>query len=99
MCELIELLVQCQRDTLDILGEGAAGRLSNWANHRNDLPRLIRFIQERIHSDTWENGAKLELNNRMSLERIVVTCGEPTFAAQDIERAQATLQMAPFFKS
>jgi len=95
MCDLVSLMIQCQRDTLDILGAGAAERLSNWENHRGDQQRLVKFIHDRINSDTWENGAKLELNKRLSLERIVVQCGTNIFGARDIERAEETLKMAP----
>jgi|SRR5471030_1017443 hypothetical protein len=91
MCDLIPLLMQCQRDTLEILGEKVAGLLSHWENHRDDHERLIKFVQDRIHGDTWENGAKLEANKRLSLEAIVIQCGEPTFEARDIAKAKETL--------
>ena len=96
MCDLVALLIQCQHDTLEILGTGAAGRLAYWESYRDDHDRLVKFVQDRIHSDTWENGATLERNGRLSLERIVVQCGPETFTPSDIDRAAETLKMAPF---
>jgi hypothetical protein len=94
MCDLIQLLEQCQQDTQELLGDSAAGRLAYWHNYRNDRDRLIKFIQDRIHGDTWENGAKLHIRGKLSLERIVVQCAAEIFEARDIERAKATLNMA-----
>jgi hypothetical protein len=83
-------------DTLEILGEGAAGRLAYWENYRSDLPGLVKFIQERIHSEKWENGATLERNKRVSLEHIVIELGADIFTAEDIKRARDTIDMARF---
>ena len=96
VCDLIELMEQCQRDTREVLGEGAAGRLAYWLEYRNDRDRLVKFIQDRIHGDTWENGAKLHQRGKVSLERIVVDCGIESFQTSDIQRAQETLKMAQF---
>jgi|SRR5690349_4094825 hypothetical protein len=96
MPDLLELMEQCQRDTQEVLGDGAAGRLAYWLDYRNDRERLVKFIQDRIHSDTWENGARLHRRGKMSLERIVVECGTVVFDSKDIERAQDTLKMARF---
>ena len=96
MPDLVILMEQCQRDTQEVLGDGAAGRLAYWLDHRNDRGRLVKFIQDRIHGDTWENGARLHQRGKMSLERIVVDCGTALFETKDIERAQETLKMAEF---
>lgn len=94
MCDLIQLLERCQHDTQELLGDGAAGRLAYWQNYRNDRERLIKFIQDWIHGDSWRNGAKLDNQGKLSLARKVVQCGGQMFEARDLERAQATLNMA-----
>jgi hypothetical protein len=94
MRDLIELMEQCQRDTQEVLGDGAAGRLAYWLDYRNDRERFVKFIQDRIHGEPWENGARLHQRGKLSLERIVVECGTAVFEAKDIERAQETLKMA-----
>jgi hypothetical protein len=33
LSELVKLMEKCQRDTLETLGSGAAGRLANWQKH------------------------------------------------------------------
>ena len=95
MCDLVELLTQCERDTLEILGPRVAGQLATWESHRASQNSMIRFVQQRIHSSTWEIGATLELNKRLSLERIVVECGSDVFTDRDIELARDVLRMAP----
>jgi hypothetical protein len=93
MCELIRLLEQCQADTQEVLGPGAAGRLAHWQQYTNDRERLIRFIKKRIRG-TWRNGAELHRRGRLSLEQIVIQCGSEVFDDSDIERANATLSLA-----
>ena len=89
--ELVELMRQCQEDTLAILGAGAAGRLAHWQKHESALADLVRFIQERLRKDSRENGRKLELASRLSLERIVIYHCPELFTQDDIEWATATL--------
>lgn len=97
MCSLEQLTVlmeQCQRDTQEICGAGAAGRLGNWERHRATKDDLVRFIERCITSgDGWENGRCLEENQRVSLESIVLDkCPECFFeiakrtARQTLER-------------
>ena len=93
-CNLIELLEQCERDTREVLGEGAAKRLARWHNHAADQARLVKFVKDRIHGDKWENGVELHRVKKLSLERIVIECGAPMFEKRDVERAKATLSMA-----
>ena len=88
---LVSLMKDCQRDTLDILGSGAAGRLANWQKHEADLASLVKFIQDRLLTSR-ENGYVLERNNRVSLESIVVRELPHLFRKDDIEVATATLE-------
>ena len=45
LSRLVLLMERCQRDTLDTLGAGAAGRLANWQRYESDQTALVRFIQ------------------------------------------------------
>lgn len=90
--ELVKLMEECQADTREMLGPGAAGRLANWQKHESDLPGLLRFIKQRLRAEARENGRKLELSNKLSLERIVVYRCPELFDDEDIAWASATLQ-------
>ena len=92
LVDLVELMEKCQADTLEILGCGAAGRLANWQRYESDQGRLIQFIKERLRRESRENGRKLELANKLSLERIVVHHCPELFAPEDTEWAKATLR-------
>src|ERR1041384_4066014 len=70
--QLISSLNECERDARDVIGSGAAKMLAYWHQHENDLDGLVKFIHDRIHSDSKVNGWKLEQNGRLSLERIVI---------------------------
>jgi hypothetical protein len=91
---IITLLQKCQNDTLAVLGAGAAGRLAHWQEHAGDLSGLIRFIQDRIHGDTRENGWRLEQAKKLSLERIVIDHIPHLFAPTDIQTARETLGLS-----
>ncbi len=90
--ELVRLMERCQADTLEVLGSGAAARLANWQKYESDLGRLTHFIGERLRSESRENGRKLELRNKLSLERIVAYHCPQLFSQDDIQWALATLQ-------
>ena len=92
MCDLIRLLEQCQADTHEVLGPGAAGRLAYWQQYANDRERLISFIRERIRRK-GQNKAKLHRRGKLSLEQIVIQCGPEVFDESDIELAKATLSV------
>jgi hypothetical protein len=81
---------RCQRDTLDTLGAGAAGRLANWQRYESDQTALVRFIHDRLLVSR-ENGYALEMQGRLSLEAIVVRELPELFCKDDIEIASATL--------
>jgi hypothetical protein len=49
----------------------------------------------RVHGGTWENGATLGRNGRLSIQRIVVGYGDSIFTEQGVDRAMETLRMAP----
>ncbi len=83
---------KCQADTRETLGPGAAGRLANWQKHESDLHSLRQFIKQRLRVEARENGRKLELSNKLSLERIVVYHCPELFEDEDITWANATLQ-------
>jgi len=83
---------KCQDDTLETLGPGAAGRLANWQKHESDLDSLLRFIKQRLRAEARENGRKLELSDKLSLERIVVYYCPELFDDEDFNWAKATLQ-------
>jgi len=90
--ELVKLMEKCQADTRETLGPGATGRLANWQKHESDLDGLLQFIKARLRTEARENGHKLELANKLSLERIVVYHCPELFEDQDITWAKATLQ-------
>ncbi len=89
--DLLKLMQQCQDDTLEIIGPGAAARLAHWQEHTFDEGRLARFIKERLRKESRENGHKLELAGKLSLERIVVYHRPDLFTEEDIIWARATL--------
>jgi hypothetical protein len=82
---------QCQDDTFEIIGPGAAARLAHWQKHLSDEGRLVHFIKERLRKESRENGHKLELAGKLSLERIVVYHRPDLFTHEDIIWARATL--------
>ena len=86
------LMERCQKDTLEILGQRAAGRLANWQRYESDLEGLVKFIKKRLLSESRENGRKLEISKKLSLERIVVYHFPELFDPDDIELAKATLE-------
>src|SRR5258708_32568951 len=83
---------QCQADTLETLGPGAAGRLANWQKHESDLPRLLRFVKERLRAEARENGRKLELSGNLRLERMAVPRSPELLGEEHIAGASATCQ-------
>ena len=82
---------QCDIDTREILGTGAATVLAHWHEYEADLGRLVKFIHDRIYSEKRVNGWTLEHNNRMSLERIVAFHCPELFNPSEIRRALETL--------
>jgi hypothetical protein len=88
---LVVAMAMCQRDTLAVLGAGAAGRLAHWQEHARDIARLVRFIQDRIHGDAKQNGWHLEQAKKVSLERIVVDRFPHLFTPEDIQAANDNL--------
>jgi len=88
--KLVRLMEQCQGDTFEVLGAGAAGRLANWQRYENDQQALHRFICERLLVSR-ENGHLLEKRGRLSLEAIVVRELPELFGPDEIEIAKATL--------
>jgi hypothetical protein len=90
LARLISLMETCQRDTLDVLGSGAAWRLANWQRNKTSLASLVRFIQDQLLTSR-ENGYALERRGRVSLESIVVRELPHLFCKGDIEIATATL--------
>jgi hypothetical protein len=88
---LTELLQQCQDETAKVIGPGAAGRLAHWQECRFDEPKLVHFVQGKLRTEKRENGRKLELAGRLSLERIVVYHRPDLVTEEDIIWAKATL--------
>ena len=86
----VSLMETCQRDTLDVLRGGTAGRLANWQRHETSLDSLVKFIHDRLLTSR-ENGYALERRGRVSLESIVVRELPHLFSREDIEIATATL--------
>lgn len=89
LSRLVSLMESCQRDTLAVLGGGAAGRLANWQRHETDLVSLINFVHDRLLTSR-ENGYALERHGKVSLESIVVRELPHLFSGEDIEIATAT---------
>lgn len=52
---------------------------------------MVRFIQDRIHGPTRENGWRLEQAKLLSLERIVIDHAAHLFMPEDIQTARETL--------
>ena len=69
--ELVALMRECESDTRDIVGTGAANMLACWQKYEGDLDRRVKFIHDRIYSDSKVNGWTLYQNKRRSLEEIV----------------------------
>ncbi len=91
MKDLVALMHRCEADTRDIVGKPAANMLSHWQQYQDDFPRLVKFIRDRIRSETKINGGKLHQNRRLSLEEIVALRFPEPFAAEDIRIARETL--------
>lgn len=90
LARLISLMEMCERDTLDVLGRGGAGRLAYWQTHKTNLASLVKFIRDRLLVSR-ENGYTLERRGKVSLESIVVRQLPHLFCENDIEIATATL--------
>lgn len=85
--ELIALMRQCETDTREVIGPGAAKMLARWQRHETDLDRLVKFIHDRIHGKGALNGWKLEQHKRLSLERIVFQHCPELFSPSDVRKA------------
>jgi hypothetical protein len=77
---------QCEKDTLNALGSGAAARLANWQRYETDLNALVKFIHDRLLK-TRENGYALEEQRLLSLEAIAVRELPELFSKEDIQIA------------
>jgi hypothetical protein len=89
--DLVALMRQCEGDTREIIGTGSANMLAHWQQHEGDLDRLVKFIHDRIHSETKVNGWKLEQSSRLSLEGIVAFHCPGLFSPSDVRLARETL--------
>src|ERR1022692_2402596 len=87
---LVALMDQCEKDTLNALGSGAAARLANLPTYETDLNALVKFIHDRLLK-TRENGYALEEQRLLSLEAIAVRELPELFSKEDIQIASATL--------
>jgi hypothetical protein len=87
---LIRLIQQCEDDTERLLGHGAATRLGNWRKHTDSSRDLTEYVQKLLWGEHCDNGKKLDRQDGLSLERIVLAFPE-TFGDPDIQQARRTL--------
>jgi hypothetical protein len=88
---LVSLLAQCESDTREIIGTGAANMLAYWQRYEGDLDRLVKFAHDRIYGDSKVNGWTLEQNKRLSLERIVFEHCPELFSPSEVRQARINL--------
>ena len=88
--QLVALMRRREGDTREIIGSGAANMLAHWQQYEDDLDRLVKFIHDRIHSETKLNGWKLEQSNRLRLERIVAFHCPALFSPSDVRLVRET---------
>jgi hypothetical protein len=91
--ELVALMRECESDTREIIGTGAANMLAHWQKYENDLDRLVKFIHDRIYGPSAMNGWTLEQNKRLSLERIVFDRCPELFSPTEIRKAKENVGM------
>jgi hypothetical protein len=66
-----------------LLGHLAAERLGNWRRYATDERKLIGYIQRLLRGEHCQNGKKLDQQNALSLERIVLDHRPDLFCAED----------------
>ncbi|MCI0625606.1 MAG: hypothetical protein L0387_28830 [Acidobacteria bacterium] len=94
MPDLRTLLQQCEADTLRLLGPVAAHRLANWRRHAaKSEADLIIFIQTLLWGEHCENGYRLDQQQKLSLERIVLDHCPNLFTQADLDQAKRTLHI------
>jgi hypothetical protein len=91
MEDLIPLIERCEEDTRRLLGHLAAERFGNWRRYSTDERRLIEYVQRLLWGERCENGKKLDQQNGLSLERIVLDHRSDLFCAEDRRQARRTL--------
>jgi hypothetical protein len=89
---LIEMIERCEADTRELLGPLAAQRLGNWRHHVESENSLVTYNQQLIWGERRDNGRRLDEQNRLSLERIVLSRPD-LFGDSDREQAKRTLQI------
>jgi hypothetical protein len=92
---LLKLIRQCEEDTQHLLGHAAADRLGNWRRHTATRHELVEYIQRLIWGENSENGKRLDQQDGLSLERIVLAFPD-LFGDADLRQARATLGIANF---
>jgi hypothetical protein len=85
------LLEECENDTKEMIGQGAANRLARWRQYAHDEEALVAFVQRVIHGGSRANGWKLDQHGRLSLERIVLDRRPDLFTEEDKRQAKETL--------
>ena len=91
MPDLETLLQRCEDDTRRLLDPRAAERLGNWRRHTAPPEKLVEYIQRLLWGEHCDNGKKLDEQDGLSLERIVLDYVPELFTEADREQAKRTL--------
>lgn len=92
--DLINLVQTCEDDTRRLLGDLAAQRLGNWRRHIESERSLIEYIEQLLWVSTVRNGKRLDQQDGLSLQRIVLDHKPELFTESDRQQAKRTLGIA-----
>ena len=89
--DLVNLVQRCEADTRRLLGPPAARRLGGWRRHAESETELVEFIQRLLWGKESQNSQKVDQQNGLSLERIVLDYRPELFTESDRQQARRTL--------
>jgi hypothetical protein len=87
---LVKLIQQCEQDTENLLGHGAAERLGNWRRHTATMREPVEYVQMLLWGEHCQNGKRLGQQDGLSLERIALSFPD-LFGEPDLQQAKTTL--------
>lgn len=92
---LEELLNKCEEDTGRIIGSEEAKRFGKWKEYKGNYLKIIPFLQWKLKGENGKIATRLDNENGLSLERIVLDYYSEFFNTSDIRQAKKNLLMEP----
>jgi len=90
---LEELLGACVEDTERLIGSEEAKRIGKWKDFKGNYSKIVSFIQWKLRGENGKMATRLDHQNGMSLERIVLDYYPEFFNSSDIRQAKLNLDM------